>query len=100
MPIYYISTRDSFAFDLVEKITYLKRGDHNYTKIEYLFEPDNLPANYTEYKKLFPDLRVGVTSYHNFFTEKELQHFETQTMATERSAFKSISLPMQTTSSR
>jgi hypothetical protein len=37
MPIYYISTRDSFAFDLVEKITYLPRGQRTYKKIEYFF---------------------------------------------------------------
>jgi len=44
MPIYYISTRDSFAFDLVEKITLLQReGGRTYKKIEYFFEPDNLP---------------------------------------------------------
>lgn len=33
MPLYYISTRDSFAFDLVEKITYHKRQDRVYKKI-------------------------------------------------------------------
>lgn len=37
MPIYYISTRDSFAFDLVEDITLLKRGDRTYKKIVYRF---------------------------------------------------------------
>jgi hypothetical protein len=37
MPIYYISTRDSFAFDLIENITLLKRGDRTYKKIVYQF---------------------------------------------------------------
>lgn len=27
MPLYYISTRDSFAFDLIEKVTFLKRDN-------------------------------------------------------------------------
>jgi hypothetical protein len=69
MPIYYISTRDSFAFDMVERITLLKRGERTYKKIEYFFEPDNVPDNFADYRKLFPDLCVGVTSYHDFFSE-------------------------------
>ena len=55
MPIYYISTRDSFAFDLVEKITILSREGRPYKKIEYSFEADNYPDNFGEYKKLFPN---------------------------------------------
>ena len=43
MPIYYISTRDSFAFDLVEKESLHRRGDHFFKKIEYFFAPDNMP---------------------------------------------------------
>lgn len=43
MPIYYISTRDSFAFDLVEKITIYQRQGRPFKKIEYFFEADNLP---------------------------------------------------------
>lgn len=79
MPIYFISTRDSFAFDLVEKITTHLRAETNtyYQRIEYFFEEDNLPTNYgPEYRKLFPELNVGVISYHNFFTHQELTHFE------------------------
>jgi hypothetical protein len=82
MPIYYISTRDSFAFDMVEDITLLKRGDRTYKKIVYHFEPDNYPDNFGEYKKLFPDLKLGITSYHDFFTEQELRHFEAKTLQT------------------
>jgi hypothetical protein len=47
MPIYYISTRDSFAFDLIEKITVLSRNGKPYKKIEYFFEPDNIPDNFS-----------------------------------------------------
>lgn len=54
MPIYYISTRDSFAFDLVEKITELRREGRTYQRIEYFFEPENAPDNFDEYRKLFP----------------------------------------------
>ena len=32
MPLYYISTRDSFAYDLIEKISYLERDGRKYKK--------------------------------------------------------------------
>ena len=54
---------------MIEDITLLKRGDRTYKKIVYRFEPDNIPDNFYDYRKLFPDLQVGVTSYHDFFTE-------------------------------
>ena len=89
MPIYYISTRDSFAFDLIEKETLHRRGNHFFKKIEYFFAPDNMPENFKEYRTFFPDLKVGLTAYHNFYTEEELQLFEGKMLSTERSAFKS-----------
>ena len=95
MPLYYISTRDSFAFDLVEKVTILDRNGHQYKKIEYFFEPDNLPGNYgNDYKNRFPNFDVGITCYHNFFTDEELKHFEKKTFETEENAFKSKFLQM------
>lgn len=90
MPIYYITTRDSFAFDLIEKKTLLTRGDHQYTKIEYSFYPDNVPTNFgSEYRRLFPNFEVGITCYHNFFTKKELKLFENNIFSMEQKAFKS-----------
>lgn len=68
MPIYFISTRDSFAFDLIEKITVFEREGRPFKKIEYFFEPDNIPDNYGDYKKLFPNFETGVVCYHDFFT--------------------------------
>ena len=73
MPIYYISTRDSFAFDLIENITIYERNGKPFKKIEYLFEPENIPDNFSEYRKLFPNFDTGVVCYHDFFTEEELQ---------------------------
>jgi hypothetical protein len=49
MPLYYISTRDSFAFDLVERVSFLQRQNgRTYKKIEYFFEAENLPTNYSK----------------------------------------------------
>jgi hypothetical protein len=33
MPLYYISTRDSFAYDLIEKVTVIERDGHMVKKI-------------------------------------------------------------------
>ncbi len=46
MPLYYITTRDSFAYDLVEKISYIEMYGRKVKKIEYFFEPDNFPQNF------------------------------------------------------
>lgn len=69
MPIYYISTRDSFAFDLIERVSDLQRDGRNYKKIEYFFEADNLPNNFGDYLKMFPNWNVGVVAYHGFFMD-------------------------------
>ncbi len=54
-----------------------------------------MPSNFTgEYLKLFPELNVGVTCYHNFFTDEELKSFEKNTFETEKKAFKSKYLQM------
>jgi hypothetical protein len=75
MPYYYITTRDSFAFDLITHDTFIKSGDRCFTKTEYYFDLENLPANYGEFRKLFPNLEVGVVTYNGFFTEEELRGF-------------------------
>lgn len=96
MPIYYISTRDSFAFDLVEKTIVFQREGRQYRRIEYYFELDNLPDNFGEYRKLFPQLDTGIVCYHNFFSEQELRLFKNKNLQTETSAFKSTSFLIQT----
>ena len=63
MPLYLISTRDSFAFDLIEKKTTLIYDQREITKIEYFFDPKNYPDNYPAILTMFPDYRVGVTLY-------------------------------------
>ena len=98
-PLYYISTRDSFAFDLVEKTDYFTSGDRSYTRTEYFFDPCNLPGNYSkEFQKLFPNNDVGIITYNNFFTNDELKHFEERTFETELKALKSTFSSTQTTS--
>ena len=76
MPLYYISTRDSFAFDLIEKVSYVNLNNRLVKKIQYFFDPNNLPSNFKLFKKDFPDYRVGCTSYHDFFSPEELLEVE------------------------
>ncbi len=72
MPIYYITTRDSFAYDLIEKTSLVEEGGRQFKKIEYFFDPENPPFNFKNFVKEFPDYRVGCTAYHDFFTHEEL----------------------------
>ena len=91
LPLYYISTRDCFAFDLIEKKTVLQLpGRPNVLKTEYFFHPKAKPQNFKSFEAEFPDLRVGVTSYSNFFSHEELIALEAKTFETEIKCFKSI----------
>ena len=45
-PLYCISTRDSFAFDLITKVEYIQLGDRRVRKTEYFFDKNNCPNNY------------------------------------------------------
>ncbi len=87
MPLYYITTRDSFAYDLVEKISYIEMYGRKVKKIEYFFETDNYPQNFKTFMKEFPDFRVGVTCYHNFFSHEELKEIENNCYETEKKSF-------------
>lgn len=90
LPLYFISTRDCFAFDLVERKTVLQLpGRPNVLKTEYFFHPKAKPQNFKCFEKEFPDCRVGVTSYTNFFTHEELKMLEDKTFETEIKCFKS-----------
>lgn len=89
MPVYYIATRDSFAYDLIEKITYPVLNGRIVKRIDYYFDLNNLPANFKTFLKQWPNGEVGVTAYHNFFSHKELKEIEDKCFETEQKAFKS-----------
>lgn len=87
MPLYYISTRDSFAFDLLEKITTCQFNGKTFTKTEYFFDPENHPTNFNSFVVSFPDYRVGATLYTGFFTHQELLSIEDSCYETEVKSF-------------
>lgn len=88
LPLYYISTRDCFAFDLIEKRTEINKMGRKYCKIEFFFNPKALPQNFKSFVSEFPDYRVGVTAYTGFFTHEELLELERNTFETETKCFK------------
>lgn len=90
MPLYYISTRDSFAFDLIEKISSCQINGRNFTKTEFFFDKDNHPSNFKSFVSAFPDYRVGATVYKGFFTHQELLSIEDSCYETEVKSFQSI----------
>lgn len=93
LPLYYISTRDCFAFDLIEKKTFLGiKGREKAMKIEYFFSEKAMPQNFKGFLEEFKDRRVGVTCYTDFFTNEELIELEKKTFETEIKCFKSIKI--------
>lgn len=89
LPLYYISTRDCFAFDLIEKKTIIKINGRSTLKTEFFFNPKAVPQNFKTFKEEFPDYRVGVTTYQDFFNHEELLELEKCTYETEIKCFKS-----------
>lgn len=84
MPLYYISTRDSFAYDLIEKSSIIEMNGRKFEKIEYFFDPKNAPSNfYGHFEKVFPDFRVGCHIIRNFFSNEELKDIEDECWETE-----------------
>ena len=88
-PLYFINTRDSFAYDLIEKKEVINLNGRKFIKTEFFFSENNYPSNYQSYKKIFPDHRVGVVTYTDFFSHKELKEIEDHTFETEIKCFKS-----------
>jgi hypothetical protein len=100
LPLYLITTRDSFAYDLIEKKTIMEMNGKKVLKtgkisplflnIEFFFDPNSYPANFKTFKQKFPDYRVGITTYNNFFSLEELTSIEDSCYETERKFFSSM----------
>lgn len=65
-------------------------GKYSLSKsVEFFFDPNAYPSNFKSFMDKFPDFRVGVTTYHNFFTHEELTEIESKCYETERKFFSS-----------
>lgn len=103
-PVTLINTRDCFAYDLHVKETLLNMGSARQAVIkrEFYFTPETVPDNYTQVVGLPKDLdlndvenlRVGVTTYENFYTHEELKNMERCIEDTEKKSLNNTYLPM------
>jgi hypothetical protein len=92
---YLINTRDSFSYDLYVKKSHMNYNERKITKKEYYFHKDDLPSSYKDWEKyLEGDLvRVGITTYTNFFTPEEISALEARCRQVEAESFKGHFLP-------
>lgn len=92
---YLINTRDSFSYDLYVKKSHFYYKERKVTKKEYYFHKDDLPSSYKDWEKyLEGDLvRVGITTYTNFFLPEEISALEARCRQVEAESFKGHFLP-------
>lgn len=94
IPVTLINTRDCFVYDLFIKETVLNRGKgrENILMKEYFFTPECVPDNYRQVVGLPKDadmtnienMRVGITTYENFYSNEELKNMERHVEETEQ----------------
>jgi hypothetical protein len=82
------------VYDLYVKETHLNLGTNreNVIKKEFYFTPECIPENYRQVIGLPKDtdmknvenLRVGVTTYENFYSNEEMKNMEIQIEETEQ----------------
>ena len=104
IPVTLINTRDCFVHDLIvkESILNLGEGRENVIKREYYFSKESLPQNYLSVVGLpknadldnMENLRVGITTYENFYSHADLRHMESCIEETERCSSDNMFLPM------
>lgn len=93
LPMYIISTRDCFVFDLIVKETIINNQGRQYLKKDYYFDPKNIPSNYSKFIQTSDNLRVGIVTYENFFSHNKLLEIERRIEETEILSLKDAFLP-------
>jgi hypothetical protein len=93
LPMYIISTRDCFVFDLTAKSELIEKDGRKYLKKEFFFDPNNLPSNYYKFQSSKDDFRVGIVTYEDYFTNDELIEIERNIEKTEELSLKDAFLP-------
>lgn len=94
LPMYIISTRDCFVFDLDVKTEELNiKEGVKILKKEYFFNPNNIPSNFYKFKEYPDDYRVGVVTYEGYFSNEVLKDIENCVEKTEELSLKDAFLP-------
>jgi hypothetical protein len=92
-PMYVISTRDCFVFDLIVKSEVFEFVGRKILKKEFFFHENNIPANFHKFQTDKNELRVGVVTYENFYSSEELDDLENCVERTEEYSLKDAFLP-------
>ena len=93
LPMYIISTRDCFVFDLNVKREIITHENRKIIRNEFFFDKNNIPSNYRKFKTSPNDLKVGIITYENFFSHEELCEIEKHIEKTEFSSMNEFYLP-------
>jgi hypothetical protein len=93
LPMYIISTRDCFVFDLFEEKSLLEFEGKKIIRKEFFFSKHNFPSNYEKFKTTPDDFRVGAVTYENFFSHEELNEIEHLIEKTEQHSMLEVFLP-------
>jgi hypothetical protein len=93
LPMYIISTRDCFVFDLNVVTEIVERNGRKYLRKEFFFDESNIPSNFHKFQTSKDDLRVGIVTYENYFTHQELLAIERNIEKTEELSLKEAFLP-------
>ena len=103
-PVTLINTRDCFVHDLHVKETVLSMGAGraNVIKKEFYFTQETAPSNFGQVVGLpkgtdlndIENLRVGVTTYENFYSNEDMKEMEGCIEDTEKRSLDNTFLPM------
>ena len=93
LPMYVISTRDCFVFDLEVKEDIIEFENRKIIKKEYFFDKNNFPSNFPKFKSSPEDYRVGIVTYQDFFSHEEICELENLTEKTEEFSLREVYLP-------
>jgi hypothetical protein len=93
LPMYIISTRDCFVFDLISKSETIELDGRKYIKKEFFFDESNVPSNYYKFQTNKNEFPVGIVTYENYFTHDELLAIEKNIEKTEELSLKEAFLP-------
>jgi len=93
LPMYIISTRDCFVYDVYYIESFLNYNGRKITRKEFFFEKENFPSNLCKFINDREELRVGCVTYENFFTNEELKEIERNIDITDEESLKDLFLP-------
>ena len=87
IPLYFIDTRDSFAFDVDAQVKYFKYNGKTIKRLEFFFKPAHCPKNFHKFLPNFPNYSLGCYSYEGVWSHEEMLEIEKLAFETEQKCF-------------